>query len=231
MKTYSQEILENVQKVGSESPLSRAHKVYLNQLRKKYSFVPNTIYDIGSCVLHWAKEAKNTWPESNIILFDGTDIFEKFYKDKGYTYNIDVLSSEDDKWVDFYQNNNMFAGNSYYRENPQYSNAAATLYDESSIIKLKTKTLDTVVKNRNFEMPQLIKIDVQGAELDVLMGAKETLKSCQHLIIELRNVEYNIGSPEKETVIDYLKSIGFSNKGLFCNNGPDGDYHFINNLK
>jgi hypothetical protein len=65
-----------------------------------------------------------------------------------------------------------------------------------------------IVKYKMLNKPEFIKIDVQGAELDVLVGAKDSLITCQHLIVELRDVEYNIGSPEREVVIDYLASQG-----------------------
>ena len=227
MKQYSKEVLDNVKTVANQRPLPADHKNYLFKIKNQYEFIPKTIYDIGSCVLHWASEAQNTWQESKIILFDATDIFEELYIEKQYTYNICVLSNEDNKIVNFYQNNNMFAGNSYYRENPKHSPAAQHLFDDSKIVKLKTKTLDSIVNLFNYDLPDLIKIDVQGAELDVLMGAKQSLQNCKHLIVELRSVEYNIGSPEKEVIIEYLASQGFKNMGMFSNNGPDGDYHFM----
>jgi hypothetical protein len=73
----------------------------------------------------------------------------------------------------------------------------------------------------------MIKMDVQGAELDVLKGAVETLKSVNHIILELQVVEYNKGAPLKDAVIEYMDSIGFDCLGIFSNNGPDGDYHFV----
>jgi hypothetical protein len=69
-------------------------------------------------------------------------------------------------------------------------------------------------------------MDVQGAELDVLKGAVEILKSCDHVILELQEVEYNKGAPLKQTVVEYMESQGFTNMGMFSSNGPDGDYYF-----
>jgi len=227
MKKYSQDILDNVDNVSNQMALPQNHKRYLNYIRDTYNFYPKVIYDIGSCVLHWTYGARETWNDSKIILFDATDIFEQLYIKRNYEYHIAALSKNSNGIVSFYQNNHMFAGNSYYRENPKYSPSAATLFDESKIIELPTITLDDVVKNRFFPAPDLIKIDVQGAELDILIGAHESLKTCQHLVIELRNVEYNIGSPEKEDIIQFLEAVGFKNIGMFSDNGPDADYHFM----
>jgi FkbM family methyltransferase len=227
MKFYSKEILDNIEKVSNYRNLPQNHFEYLIKLRKDYNFIPKTIYDIGACVLHWTQKAQTIWPESEIILFDATDSFEDLYIKSGLNYHINVISDQSNKTVKFYQNNDNFAGNSYYRENPKHSPAAEYLFDESSIVELTTITLDDLVVNKFLNLPELIKIDVQGAELDVLIGAEKSLTECKHLIIELRNVEYNIGSPEKEEIINYLQTKGFKNLGLFSDNGPDGDYHFM----
>lgn len=226
-KLYSKKILDNIEKVSNYRNMPKSHTKYLHKLKDEYNFYPKTIYDIGACVLHWTQQAEIIWPESEIILFDATDSFETLYTKTNRQYHIGAISNESNKIIKFYQNNDNFAGNSYYRENPKYSPAAEYLFDESSIVELTTKTLDDIVIERSFNKPELIKIDVQGAELDILIGASKTLETCSHLIAELRDVEYNIGSPEKETVIKFLESVGFKNLGMFSDNGPDGDYHFI----
>ena len=70
-------------------------------------------------------------------------------------------------------------------------------------------TLDTVVKNNGFPGPDLIKINCQGAELDILKGASDTLKSCKDLILTLQHNEINVGAPLKDEVIDYVNNLGF----------------------
>jgi FkbM family methyltransferase len=226
-KQYSESILKNIKKVSDYKNLPTNHHDYLVRLKHQFDFYPTTIYDIGACVLHWTQRAEMIWPDSEIVLFDATDAFENLYLESGLQYFIGALSNESGKQIKFYQNNENFAGNSYYRENPKYSPAAEYLFDDKSIVEMTTTTIDDLVKYKMLNKPQLIKIDVQGAELDVLMGATESLKSCEHLIVELRDVEYNIGSPEKEVIIDYLASQGFKSMGMFCDNGPDGDYHFM----
>jgi hypothetical protein len=91
--------------------------------------------------------------------------------------------------------------------------------------------LDTLIKMFNFPSPDMIKIDVQGAELDVLLGATETLQSCQDIILELQSEEYNIGSPKLDEVKTYLESIGFKlvTHDPFSSTKYDGDYHFSRN--
>ena len=227
VKAYSDQVLNNIKRISGFWNLPANHHAYLVKLQNEYKFSPKTIYDIGACVLHWTQRAQMLWPDSKIVLFDATDAFENLYIESKLQYFIGALSNEPNKQIKFYQNNDNFAGNSYYRENPKYSPAAEQLFNEKSIVEMITVTLDNIVKENKLDSPELIKIDVQGAELDVLMGATESLKTCEHLIVELRDLEYNIGSPEKEVIIDYLASQGFKNMGMFSDNGPDGDYHFM----
>ena len=89
------------------------------------------------------------------------------------------------------------------------------------------KTLDTVVRERGFPKPDFIKIDVQGAEQDVIRGALETMKSVQHLIVEMQCVHYNEGAPLVGETLPFIESLGFTCVApKFSDNGPDADYGF-----
>ena len=207
-------------------PFPPPHIEYLNKLKNE-GLEPMVVYDIGACVLHWTDRVKQIWPNAEVIAFEAADVHEFLYQESGIRYHIGVLSDESGKEVNFYQNDEAPGGNSYYRENAEIQPAAAHLYADKYLRKLKTITLDAVANLKQFPPPDLIKMDVQGAELDVLKGAQETIKTAKHIILELQIVEYNKGAPLKDTVIEYMDSIGYDCLGLFSNNGPDGDYHFV----
>jgi FkbM family methyltransferase len=207
-------------------PFPPDHIEYLNKLKNE-GIDPLVIYDIGACVLHWTDRVRKIWPNAKVIAFEAADVHEFLYQETGIQYHIGVLSDESGKEVNFYQNDEAPGGNSYYRENAEIQPAAATLYSDRYLRKLRTITLDAVANLKQFPPPDLIKMDVQGAELDVLKGAQETIKTAKHIILELQIVEYNKGAPLKDTVIAYMDSIGYDCLGLFSNNGPDGDYHFV----
>ena len=211
--------------LSNMSVMPESHISYLKKLKKEYNFEPEVIYDIGACVLHWTKESLKIWPNSTYYLFDGMDSVGFLYDEIGFEYHLGVLSDVDDKEIIFYQSNESPGGNSYYKE---YSWATELYYGKNSERIVKTITVDTVVKNKNFKSPDLIKIDVQGCEVDILKGMTETLKTCKHLIVELQHSQYNVGAPLNVESISFIESLGFELvTGLFTNNGPDGDYHFI----
>ena len=54
-----------------------------------------------------------------------------------------------------------------------------------------------------------IKIDVQGAELDVLMGGIETMKQAIIIELELSVMRYNQNSPIASEVIHWMWESGF----------------------
>jgi len=218
------DVKERLRFLSNEKQLfPRDHVNYLKEISREYT--PKVIYDIGACVLHWTNEAEKIWPDSKFIAFEAMDECEFLYKEKGIEYAIGALGDKQ-RIVDFYKNTYHPAGNSYYLQNVLVAPETPQYFNESHKIKTGLMPLDTVVKMGNFPAPDLIKIDVQGAEMDIIKGAQETLKTVQHLILELQEVEYNTGAPLREQVIDYLDSIGFTLIKRFSNNGPDGDYHF-----
>ena len=206
--------------------MPEAHKKMLKTISD--SFTPKVIYDIGSNTLHWTKEAKNIWTNAEIFAFDAIQEAEELYKSKNVKYNIGVLSNIDNKIVKFYENKENPAGNSYYKEigHPNSVN----IFPEDSYSEKIAMTLETVVKRNHFLLPDLVKIDVQGAELDILNGGMNIINNAKYLIIELQNVEYNRGAPLENITIDFLNKNGWEIvEAKFSNNGPDADYLFINN--
>lgn len=207
------------------SPMPESHILYLKKLKEEFNFDPEVIYDIGACVLHWTNESLKIWPNSKYYLFEGMDSVGFLYDEIGFEYHLGVLSDVDNKELIFYQSNVSPGGNSYYKED---SWATELHYGKDSERIVKTITVDTVVKEKKFKLPDLVKIDVQGCEVDILKGMTETLKTCKHLIVELQHSQYNIGAPLNVESISFIESLGFELvTGLFTNNGPDGDYHFI----
>lgn len=195
------------------------HVRYLHNL-KQTGFEPAVIYDIGACLLQWTREAREVWPQARIIAFDAFDHAEFLYKEAGMDYHVGVLSDVC-KMVKFYQNDHMPGGNSYYRER-------SSVFPRDRFHIRTTRTLDSVVHERGFPLPDLVKLDVQGSELDILRGARRTLHNAQHLIVELQHTDYNEGAPHAVDSVPAIESMGWRCVApLFQNNGPDGDYGFV----
>jgi hypothetical protein len=74
---------------------------------------------------------------------------------------------------------------------------------------VKTQPLNSVVGANALPHPNFVKIDVQGAELDILSGAGEILDDCHLMYLECPVLEYNAGAPTFEMYIKYMLSLGF----------------------
>lgn len=216
---------DKLRSLSKNRAVAAPHLEYLYKLRETYT--PGVIYDIGANLLHWTNEAKTAWPSSQIICFDGTTSLEFLYKERNLPYSLSILSNEDGREVGFYQNDENPGGNSYYKENVQFSPSADILFNDGNKRRVNAITLDTLVAQNNYPVPDLIKMNVGGAELDVLHGATQTIKSATHVILNLQSVEYKTGAPLRDEVIQYMNQLGFDCAAMFCDKGPDGDYHFV----
>jgi FkbM family methyltransferase len=216
-------IQDRLRELGNQRLLPKTHIDYLLQL-KLSGYTPKVVYDIGSCVMHWTNESLRIWPDAHYVLFEAMPSVEFLYQERGIRdYHIGVLASESGRTVEFWQNDYHPGGNSYYKENVAINPGVPEYF----MRKYTTKTLAEVVAQRQFPLPDLVKMDVQGAEMDIVRGAEGIIKHAQHVILELQKVEYNTGAPLHQEVIAYMDQLGFDCLGIFSDNGPDGDYHFV----
>ena len=76
------------------------------------------------------------------------------------------------------------------------------------VIKVKTNTLDNFCKIRKIKRVDLLKIDVEGSELDVLRGAKKLLNSVSIIQLEILQRK-NKFLREKNKILVFLKKHNF----------------------
>ena len=81
-------------------------------------------------------------------------------------------------------------------------------------IKVKTDTLDNICFQNNF-LPNFIKIDVEGAEYDVLLGAKHILKGVDAIMVEISNNENNVFSLLNNLGFKKMNTLNKSNNIFF----------------
>ena len=80
-------------------------------------------------------------------------------------------------------------------------------YNENDIehITVPVRTLDEMFPTQRFD---LLKFDIQGAEMSALLGGKKLVERCSFLIIELSTGK-NLDYPGYKTVVDHCQSINF----------------------
>lgn len=173
---------------------------------------PDIVLDIGANRGWFFMEAKTHWPNAYYLLVEASDECQPHLEELGVDYSIAVLSDVPDKVVTFYtlKDNPCATGNSVYKEITSYYEGEQAVPN-----KLRTRTLDEVCSHIDFtDKKVLLKLDVQGSEIDVLKGGKVVLEQCDGIIVEVSHVEYNKGAPTEKEVRSYLVDRGFDEVGV-----------------
>ena len=87
--------------------------------------------------------------------------------------------------------------------------------DEATVAYVETARLDDLFADRTIPQPCLLKLDVQGGELEALAGADELLRRVDAVFVECSFVEFYRGQPLIETVIDHLHSRNYRLRGIY----------------
>lgn len=77
--------------------------------------------------------------------------------------------------------------------------------------EIQLVTLDAFCEEEHVQRLDLIKIDVEGAELDVLMGAEHVIRKYRpYLIIEIQSETAQASGVSPEEILDYLQLLEYS---------------------
>ncbi len=103
---------------------------------------------------------------------------------------------------------------------------------EVDSITVSVKRLDDLQEHWRGRDRQLLKLDVQGFELNVLRGAGETLKNCQYVYAECSDVVLYEGQALRPEVTAFLADHGFRESASYNATYADGqliqaDYLYV----
>jgi FkbM family methyltransferase len=116
------------------------------------------------------------------------------------SYFLSLLGAEKKDAVTFYRPEAGTTGSSVLPE--------LTSYDKEAI-KLRMNTLDSLIEGVELSGTLLMKLDVQGFELEILKGGKKALGASEVVIMEASLLEYNEGAPLFADVVAFMRQEGF----------------------
>ena len=162
-------------------------------------------FDVGANVGLYTWEVRKVCPTRKILAFEpdpeNIKLLEKTLRGANLQ-NVEICKcalSNQLAEVSFFQDNLTSAtGCVAGKDKPwieQYLNGSA------NEIRVKTETLDSIV--RKDRTPILIKIDVEGHEIEVLQGARNTLSEAKPLMI------IESFPPKQSTVLSLLDELGY----------------------
>lgn len=157
-------------------------------------FSPGGIIDIGANVGDWARQASELF-DCPIHMIEAQPQLEGSLRATGFPYTITLLGHEYRASVPFHLTG---TGSSVMKE--------LTGFDEGTI-GLPMQRLDDL--GIDLPSPLLMKLDVQGFELEVLKGAPKTLERTEVILSEVSLLPYNEGAPLMHEVIAFLAERDF----------------------
>jgi FkbM family methyltransferase len=169
------------------------HKFIFEKIVKKNELI---IFDIGANDGKSIVRFERRFPDAKIFSFEPTksayDKISKLSSEKIKVFNYALSNLDGEKKFCQYE---YLSGktNSFYPmvENSKYKIQRTKNNNETeTIINVKVKKLDTFFEENKISNIDLLKIDTQGAEVEILQGAEKVLNSKRINVIEL---EYILG--------------------------------------
>jgi FkbM family methyltransferase len=170
---------------------------------KENGFAPQTIVDIGAHVGGWSWLASQIFPLAKFFMIEANPDHEAALKDsldqigQESEYAILLLGPEERSATTFYK---LDTGSSALPELTSFQRTEVTL---------PMSTLDGFMHGRECRLPILLKLDVQGFELEVLGGAMDVLARSELVVMETSLIPYNENAPLFAEVVRFMAQRDF----------------------
>ena len=153
-------------------------------------FKPSNVLDIGANRGEWTLAARKVFPSARFFMVEANPKFRAKLERSGVPFAIAVLDATT-------------RNASMHLATAKRGDTGSSLFLETTNQQLftptwvTTSTLDDLLaaNGRGGITHELLKIDVQGAELMLLRGGRHTLKGVEAILLELAVAQYNEGAP------------------------------------
>jgi FkbM family methyltransferase len=188
------------------------HQKRLVKTLKKINKNYHLIIDIGFSYGNYSNLFIKKLSPKRIIGFEASgktydQVKNKFRNSKIRLYNIGVSSSTGKKKLNVYKKNSI---NSFQniKKNSLYSNFKKKIFNiqHGDYEITNISTLDRLCQNH--KKISMLKIDVEGHELEVLKGGKKTLKKTKIILIEIHQTNQYVNY-SKNKIYKFLKKENF----------------------
>ena len=176
---------------------------------QRNGFSPASIIDVGAHTGMWARSIHRLYPKVPLLMLEASPDKDEALAaavrelDGCADYRIALLGAVSGAQVPFHAVQTGVGsgtGSSVFCEKTGF---------KKDTVMLDTVTLDDVLASSKLRAPYLLKLDVQGYELEVLRGAHQVLAGTEAVLTEVSLVEYNEGAPLALEVITELSRNGF----------------------
>ncbi len=170
----------------------------------RLGFRPTAVIDIGANVGAWSRMSRRIFPGTRILAVEPQNNLQAaLRKTASELGNVTIaqtlLGARSAAAVPFHVYE--FSGMSSVFPDAEAKPIATTAHD--------MVTLDELVAREGFPPAQLIKLDVQGYELEVLRGGANTLAAADVVLSEVSMLPLYEGGPIMHEVVGFMADAGF----------------------
>ena len=168
-------------------------------IKQKLAKEIRVVYDVGAHNGSWTNQVSRILKSADFYLFEPNKNHNFQLEKTGFKYFNDVLSDQK-KTIEWFGVGGL--GDSYFKESSQQ-------FEKVSPIEIVTNTLNSYVADFKLPIPQVLKIDTQGSELDIIAGSCNFINSVKYVLLECPLVEYNLGAPNIQKYLTSMLDLGF----------------------
>ncbi len=191
---------------GSGTSVHRDSVLHVLELAHTMGFVPRTVIDVGAAHGSFTRLCQTVFPDARYLLIEPLEeyrpLLELVKQSSGSIDYVMGAASAHEGEIAINVHADLF-GSSLYREVETGTGVNGVMRAVPGV------TLDRLVREAGMAGPVLLKVDVQGAELDVLDGAERTLSDSELVVLEVSFFKFFQDGPECADIIAYMKTRGF----------------------
>ncbi len=175
---------------------------HLRWLHDKLGFAPSCLVDLGASDGRWTTPVRKLFPRATILMVEPQETHHESLSRMAAQcarlhYEMCVVG-ETEREVELLCHGHQ-----------------TSLYGDSegrpfgSAVKVPMRTLDSLITRHELPWPDLLKMDIQGAELRALQGAEQCLKHAQFVQTEFSLLPVQKDIPILDDLVVYLSLQGF----------------------
>lgn len=184
---------------------------------QKRGYIPSFVLDIGASDGNWTVAALQIWPNSQYLLLEALEErrpdLERLREacPDNVQYEIAAMAAEQTlssfgATPDGVSSSFTWHGSrdyllETYKDAEHVRAKLDTMWSERQV---QTQTVDSILRKRHAPHPDLMKLDVQGYELEILKGAAETIHHADLVLLECQFFRYAPKMPLVHEMIAWM---------------------------
>jgi FkbM family methyltransferase len=181
---------------------------------RELGFAPKSVVDVGACQGDWTRLLRKVFPAAQVLMVEPQPRHE------ATLLRLQAASAGKIVYKRVLVGPPGMPNASFYVMDDTSGGLGSSVLPERSgvprhTIDMPIHTLDDLIADAGLTGPELLKLDVQGFELEVLKGATRALGQARYVLLEVSIVQYNEGSPLIDQVLSWMSSHGYRAVDVF----------------